>query len=243
MNATTVSTVRPSRSRFALHLVIAFLAFLLLVFLAFDIWFYRAVRAALPQVDGTLRFSSLSAPVVVTRDQLGVPNLVAQNEYDLFFAQGFVTAQDRLWQMDMTRRYASGDLAAVLGRDYVKVDTEQRILGFRQVAEKVAASMDRSDYARFQAYADGVNAYIAQHSKTLPLEFRFMTYFPEAWTVEDSIMVGLSMTKALNHYVYRDVLRREKILAKLGPETDRRSVCEFVVARSSAGERGRVDRE
>ena len=218
MNATTVSTVRPSRSRFALHLVIAFLAFLLLVFLAFDIWFYRAVRAALPQVDGTLRFSSLSAPVVVTRDQLGVPNLVAQNEYDLFFAQGFVTAQDRLWQMDMTRRYASGDLAAVLGRDYVKVDTEQRILGFRQVAEKVAASMDRSDYARFQAYADGVNAYIAQHSKTLPLEFRFMTYFPEAWTVEDSIMVGLSMTKALNHYVYRDVLRREKILAKLGPE-------------------------
>jgi penicillin amidase len=198
--------------------VIALVAFFLFLLIIADVWFYRAVRAALPVVDGTLHFSSLSAPVIVTRDSLGVPNISAENLHDLFFAQGYVTAQDRLWQMDMTRRYASGDLAAVLGPEYVKVDTEQRILGLRQVAERVAATMDPAEHARAQAYADGVNAYIAQHQKSLPMEFRLLTYFPYAWTVEDSVLVGLSMTEFLNHYMYKKELQREKILARLGPE-------------------------
>jgi penicillin amidase len=190
----------------------------LIVFLAFDFWFYRAVRAALPQVDGTIRLSGLAGPVVVTYDAVGVPNIVAANLPDLFFAQGYVTAQDRLWQMDMTRRYASGDLAAILGPDYVKLDREHRILGLRQVAEKTVANMDIAQRAHFEAYAAGVNAYIEQHQKTLPLEFRFLTYFPHVWTVEDSVLVGLSMTEFLNHGLYKDELQKEKVLAKLGPE-------------------------
>jgi penicillin amidase len=198
--------------------VIALSAFVLFLLLIADVWFYRAVRAALPMVDGTLPMTSLSAPVVVTRDALGVPNIVAQNPHDLFFAQGFVTAQDRLWQMDMTRRFASGDLSAVLGPEFIKVDTEQRILGLGQVAQRVAAEMPPEERARLQAYADGVNAYIAQHQKTLPMEFRLMVYFPYVWTVEDSVLVGLSMTEFLNHYAYKRQLQREKILAKLGPE-------------------------
>ena len=154
----------------------------------------------------------------MTYDALGVPNIAAANLPDLFFAQGYITAQDRLWQMDMTRRYASGDLAAVLGPDYVKFDREHRILGLRQVAERTVASMDVVQRAHFEAYAAGVNAYIAQHQKTLPLEFRFLTYFPHYWTPEDSVLVGLSMTEFLNHGMYKDELEKEKLLARLGPE-------------------------
>ncbi|MGA9647370.1 MAG: penicillin acylase family protein [Candidatus Korobacteraceae bacterium] len=219
MGASTIATrARPSNSKFIFRAVVGVLVLLLIVFLAFDFWFYRAVRAALPQVDGTVHLSGLASPVVVTYDALGVPNIVAANLPDLFFAQGYVTAQDRLWQMDMTRRYASGDLAAVLGPEYVKLDREHRILGLRQVAERNAANMDVAQRAHFEAYAAGVNAYIAQHQKTLPLEFRFLTYFPHVWTVEDSVLVGLSMTEFLNHGLYKDELEKEKVLAKLGPE-------------------------
>lgn len=215
---TTASPVRPKRLSFSLRIVIAVLAMLLITFLGFDYWFYHAAKAALPVVDGTVRLPGLTAPVIVTRDSLGVPTITAANLHDLLFAQGYVTAQERLWQMDMTRRFASGDLAAILGPEYIKVDTEQRILGLRQVAEKAVAGMTPDDHAHLQAYADGVNAYIAEHSKTLPLEFRFLTYFPYAWTAEDSVLVGLSMTEFLNHYIYKKELQREKILAKLGPE-------------------------
>ncbi len=219
MVATTIApSARSSTSKFIFRLVVAVLALLLLVFLAFDFWFYRAVRAALPQLDGTIHLAGLTQPVAVTYDQLGVPHLRAANLPDLLFAQGYITAQDRLWQMDMTRRYASGDLSAVLGPEYIKIDREQRILGLRQVAERSVATMPAAQRALFEAYAAGVNAYIAQHQKTLPLEFRFLTYFPHVWTVEDSALVGLSMTEFLNHGQYKEKLLKEKVLARLGPE-------------------------
>src|ERR1035437_4546325 len=219
MGASTIATpARPSNSKFIFRAVVGVLILFLIVFLAFDFWFYRAVRAALPQVDGTIRLSGLASAVTVTYDALGVPNISAANLPDLFFAQGYVTAQDRLWQMDMTRRYASGDLAVILGPDYVKFDREHRILGLRQVAEETVANMGMAQRAHFEAYAAGVNAYIEQHQKTLPLEFRFLTYFPHVWTVEDSVLVGLSMTEFLNHGLYKDELEKERVLAKLGPE-------------------------
>ncbi len=215
---TSVPPARISSTKFIFRTVVAVLVLLLIAFLAFDYWFYHAVRAALPQVDGTVHLAGLSAPVSVTYDAQGVPSITAANLADLCFAQGFITAQERLWQMDMTRRYAAGDLAAVLGPEYVKVDREQRILGLRQVAERVAAGMEPQQRALFEAYAAGVNAYIEQHRKTLPLEFRFLTYFPHVWTVEDSVLVGLSMTEFLNHGLYKDELAKENALAKLGPE-------------------------
>ena len=214
----TQSSVRPQKSKLLFRIVVALLVLLLVGFLGFDYWFYRAVRASLPQRDGTLRLAGLAAPVTVTYDARGVPNIVASSLSDLLFVQGYITAQDRLWQMDMTRRFASGDLAVILGPKYLKYDREQRILGIRQVAEQAAASMDAQQRAQFEAYAAGVNAYIDQHRKTLPLEFRFLGYFPHAWTPEDSLLVGLSLTEFLNHGLYQDKLEKEKVLAKLGPE-------------------------
>ena len=216
--ALAASVVRPAKSRLAFRSVIAVLVLLLVAFLGFDFWFYRAARGSMPQRDGTIHLAGLAAPVTVTYDRLGVPNIVASNLPDLFFAQGYITAQDRLWQMDMTRRFASGDLAVILGREYLKYDREQRILGLRQVAAKVAASIDPQTRVQGEAYAAGVNAYIEQHRKTLPLEFQFLGYFPHAWTMEDSLLAGLSMTEFLNHGLYKNKLEKEKILAKLGPE-------------------------
>ena len=136
------------RSRFALRVVILILALLLVAFLGFDFWFYRAVRNSATVRDGVVRLAGLTAPVIVTYDSLAVPNISAANLSDLFFAQGYVTAQDRLWQMDMLRRYTSGDLAAILGPEYVKYDRENRILGLRQVAESAAAAMDQQTRAQ-----------------------------------------------------------------------------------------------
>ena len=214
----TAAPVRPPKSKFIFRAVIAVLVLLLLAFLGFDLWFYRAVRAGLPLRDGTVRLAGLTAPVIITYDTLAVPTISASNLPDLFFAQGYITAQDRLWQMDMTRRFASGDLAVALGPKYLQYDREQRILGMRQVAARAAANMEPQQRAQFEAYAAGVNAYIEQHRKTLPLEFRFLGYAPHVWTVEDSLLVGLSMTEFLNHGLYKDKLEKEKILAKLGPE-------------------------
>ncbi len=216
--ALVASPVRPTKSKIVFRLVVGVLVLLLIAFLGFDWWFYRAVKASLPQRDGTVKLAGLTTPVIVTYDSLGVPSVSASNLPDLFFAQGYITAQDRLWQMDMTRRFASGDLAVILGPKYLKYDREQRILGLRQVAEKAAAKMDPQQRAQFDAYAAGVNAYIEQHRKTLPLEFRFLGYAPHVWTVEDSLLVGLSMTEFLNHGLYKDKLEKEKVLAKLGPE-------------------------
>ena len=218
MNTTSITASRRSNARIGIRAVVALLALGLLVFLAFDVWFYRAVRAALPQLDGTVAVAGLSQPVTVTRDSLGVPTITAAALNDLFFAQGYVIAQERLWQMDMTRRFASGDLAAVLGPEFVAVDKEQRILGLHQAAERAVAEMDPAQRAQFQAYANGVNAYLAEHTKSLPMEFRFLVYAPHVWTVEDSLLVGLSMSEFLNHGYYREALLKEKAMAKLGPE-------------------------
>src|SRR6516165_448084 len=214
---TVSASPRSSNARIALRVVAFLLIVALTVFLGFDFWFYHAVRCAMPRVDGTVKLAGLSQPVTVRRDTLGVPTITAVTLNDLFFAQGYVIAQERLWQMDMTRRYASGDLAEILGPDFVAIDREQRILGLRRVAEKAVAAMDPVQRAQFQAYANGVNAYIAEHSKTLPMEFRLMTYAPHIWTVEDSLLAGLAMTELLNHGYYREILLKEKALAKLGP--------------------------
>jgi penicillin amidase len=182
------------------------------------LWFRGAARAAMPTLDGTLVVKGLSAPVTVVRDGHGVPSITAQTLDDLFMAQGYVTAQDRLWQMDMMRRYAAGELAGALGSEYVKMDREQRVLGLREVARQSLAQASTEERRQLDAYARGVNAYIAEHQYGLPLEMRVLRYFPRAWTAEDSLLVGASMAEMLNHGTYLDDLNREKILARLGPE-------------------------
>jgi penicillin amidase len=211
-------STRISKLKTISRVLLVVLLLAVLIVAAVYLWFHAAAQAAMPQLDGTLKVAGLSAPVTVLRDHHGVPSITAQTLDDLWIAQGYVTAQDRLWQMDMMRRYAAGELAAALGADYVEVDREQRTLGLRDVARRSLAQAEPQERAQLEAYARGVNAYIGQHQYGLPLEMRVLRYFPRAWTAEDSVLVGVSMAEMLNHGTYRDDLNRETILARLGPE-------------------------
>ncbi len=191
---------------------------LLAVLLGAAAWVYSIARAPLPKLDGSVAVPGLTAKVRVVRDNHGIPTIEAASPEDLFFAQGYVTAQDRLWQMDAMRRAAAGDLAEILGPDLVKFDREQRILGLRAATAGTEKAMSARDRAYFEAYARGVNAFIESHRDKLSLEFRVLKYQPRPWTVTDSLLVGARMVQDLNHYSYAHTLTREKILAKLGPE-------------------------
>ncbi len=212
-----ISTPASRRSpvvRILLWLLLAVV--LLLAGTVFYLWF--VAHSALPQLDGRLQINGLSASVTVTRDGQGVPTIETTSLDDLFFAQGYVTAQDRLWQMDVMRRFGSGELSEILGGDTLKLDREQRILGLRAAAKKSIEMASPRDREFFEAYARGVNAFIGTHRNRLPIEFRILHYGPKPWLAEDSVVIANSMVKDLNYHYFYDALDREKILAKLGPE-------------------------
>ena len=180
-------------------------------------WIYWRAHACLPQLDGSVALSGLAAPVEVLRDQRGVPHLRAQSLDDLFFAQGYVTAQDRLWQMDLSRRFIAGELAEVLGERALRFDIENRTLGFRRVCERAVAEMGPEDRKILEAYTRGINAFISTHLDRLPVEFSLLRYQPRPWQPIDCFMVNMSLTKTLNTS-WPDELMRERIHGKLTPE-------------------------
>jgi penicillin amidase len=212
-----ISTPKSRRSPVARILLWLMLAVLVILAGAVAYAYYVA-HSALPQLDGQVQIRGLSAPVTVTRDGHGVPTIEAATLEDVFFAQGYVTAQDRLWQMDVMRRFASGELSEILGEDTLRLDREQRILGLRDAARKAMEIASPRDRRFFEAYARGVNAYIAARGDRLPIEFRILHYAPKPWRAEDSVVIANQMVKDLNYHYFYDALSREKILAKLGPE-------------------------
>jgi penicillin G amidase len=216
--ATTTTPVSTPPRPFGSGRALGFFSISVLVAVLGALWAYSIARSALPELDGTLKVHGLSARVTVIRDEHGVPTIDAASLDDLFFAQGFVTAQDRLWQMDMMRRFAAGEISELLGDDFLPHDREQRILGLRVAARKALEVSSPQNRPHFEAYARGVNAYIESHRDRLPIEFRILKYSPRPWTPEDSTLIASQMVKDLNHYPYRDALDREKIIAKLGPE-------------------------
>ncbi|MBZ5629615.1 MAG: penicillin acylase family protein [Acidobacteriia bacterium] len=212
----TATLAAPRRSaRLLLRVIVLVLVVLLLAAAGACWWFYSEARASLPQLDGTLRLQGVSALVSVIRDAHGVPHIRAANMDDLVFAQAYVTAQDRLWQMDMTRRYIAGELAEVLGTDYVRNDRLQRTLGMRQVAQSAAASMSDTERRLLDSYTRGVNAYIDSHRSSLPIEFRVLGYAPRAWSPEDTFLIACMFNEMLNLYSMDDMLARERVLARL----------------------------
>jgi penicillin amidase len=179
-------------------------------------WLKDAMRAQLPALDGQLQLPGLAAPVVVRRDAHGIPHIQAANMEDLLEAQGFVVAQDRLWQMDMARRFAAGELAELLGPSVVEHDKVQRVLQIRPAAEHLTATMPEDQKRLFEAFARGVNAFIASHQDNLPAEFRLLGYKPRPWQPVDSWLVALNMVSRLDT-LYPWKLEREKVQAKLAP--------------------------
>ena len=164
-----------------------------------------------------LTVPGLTAPVTVQRDTHGVPHITAQNLDDLWIAQGYVTAQDRLWQMDMLRRFAAGDLAEILGRNLIEHDRTQRTLQIRAAAEAATAALSPRDQHFLADYAAGVNAFIAASQANLPAEFRLLGYRPQPWQPVDSLLIGMNMQQMLATD-FPTKLTREKIAARLSPE-------------------------
>jgi penicillin amidase len=210
------------RSKF-LRAILLTLAVLAIAAVIAGWWLYAATRAALPQLDGTILLAGLSAPVEVTRDAHGVPHITAANLNDLFFAQGYVIAQDRLWQMDMARRVAAGELSEILppklfGENVLKLDRRQRILGVRMIAEQSAGRLSGEKKDAFEAYARGVNAYIESHKDSLPPEFKLLRYRPKPWTSVDSYLVGAQMAVVLQFEYVQHLWAREWVTAHVGPK-------------------------
>lgn len=236
--ATSSVAASPGRRKAGklLKTLLAITASLVLLIGVLLAWLYRTARASLPELDGSISITGLSAPVTVVRDAHGIPHITAATAEDLFLAQGYITAQDRLWQMDMTRRSVAGELAEILPassappappspptaaprsrRTWVDYDKQQRILRLRAVAERVAAQLPERDRKFFDAYTRGVNAYITQSGGHLPLEFRLLHYVPRPWTTTDSVLVGIGMSQLLNPQ-YETEYWREKLGRQLSPE-------------------------
>jgi len=209
---------------------------LVVVLAVLAIWF---VRRPWPQTDGAIDVAGLSAPVEVIRDEWGVPNLYAANEHDLFFAQGYVHAQDRLWQMEFNRHVSGGSLAELFGRPLLADDKGLRAFGLRRAAERDLALMTPATRGILEAYAAGVNAYVAGHRSRLPVEFSILGVDPKPWTPVDSIAWGklIALSFGQNH-VQEEI--RARLAAKVGIEAARQLMAPYpdsgaVIIRPEAG--------
>ncbi len=144
---------------------------LLLVVLAAGFGFYT-VRRSFPRTEGEIRLSSLDGAVDIYRDSYGIPHIYATTTHDLFFANGYVHAQDRFWQMDFWRHISAGRLSEMFGESQLETDQFLRTLGWARIAEQEFAAMDAAEQAVLQAYADGINAYLAERQgSALSLEY------------------------------------------------------------------------
>ncbi len=157
--------------------------------------YYYAWRP-LPQVSGDLQ-APVSGPATITRDALGIPHIQAASVEDAIFLQGFVTAQDRMFQMDGLRRFAAGELSEIIGPGTLETDKESRRLRMRRMAEEHVRTLPEADAKMLAAYARGVNFWIETHRGNLPIEFTLLRYDPRPWSAVDSILAGLQMYRNL----------------------------------------------
>jgi penicillin amidase len=197
------------------------LALVALALITIAIWLRHSMHASLAQLDGTLHAPGLAQPATVTRDAQGVPSISAASLDDVLFAQGFVTAQDRLWQMDALRRHASGNLAELLGSSMAEHDRVQRTLQIRAAADRAVAVLPADQLHQLERYAAGVNAFITQVNDPstghLPVEFHLLHYKPAPWTPRDTLLVYLAMVQDLSTG-FPVKLRREALAQHLSPQ-------------------------
>lgn len=226
--AAVSSPQTPPRLSLGLRIVAWILPVLLLLAVVAYIvargYVHTAMRDALPVLDGSIAvpgaaapYFGLAAPVTVARDTHGIPHIQASSIDDLVYAQGYITAQDRLWQMELLRRHAAGTLAEILGPTLIDHDRLQRTLQIRDAADRAIQVLPADQKHFLEAYARGVNASIlAQHDR-LPLEFRVLQFTPGAWTPRDSLLIAIVMFQDLSTS-FPAKLGREALGAHLPPE-------------------------
>ena len=164
-------------------------------------------RYSLPNYNGTVRVSGLSAPVRILRDAHAIPHIIAKSRADALFGLGYAAAQDRLWQMCFVRRVMQGRLAEMVGPGGLKTDTFMRTLGLYRLAQQTAVRVTPQTRRLLEAYAAGVNAYLKTHKGPLPIEFTVMDVTPEPWQPDDSIAVLKYMQLSLSGNMFDEAAR------------------------------------
>jgi penicillin amidase len=160
------------------------------------------------QASTTISLPGLHNRVTVRRDERGIPHIEAANDDDLYFAQGYITASDRLWQMDVQRRAARGELSEIFGQATLDQDKRHRTFGFAQIVDETAAHLPPDLTAVLNAYAKGVNAYIdSRTNQNMPPEFLILQYKPRPWKPADSLAVGKLMAEYLSTTWQLDIMR------------------------------------
>jgi len=213
---------RSRRHRRARTLVTLLGIVLTLVIVAGGLGVWTVVRS-FPTLSGEVGIPGLSADATVYRDEAGIPQIVASTSKDLFMAEGYVHAQDRFWEMDFRRHVTAGRLSELFGKSQVGTDTFIRTLGWRAVAEQEVTLLDPVTRGYYQAYADGVNAYLATHEGTdISLEYAVLGlqnpgYEPEPWTPADSVAWLKAMAWDLRSNL-DDEVDRATLAASLTPE-------------------------
>jgi penicillin amidase len=205
--------------------LIRFIGLLLIISLVAGVIGLFLIRRSFPEIDGEIRLSGLDAQVEVIRDTNGIPHIYAQSTHDLFFAQGYVHAQDRFWQMDFWRHIGQGRLAELFGSSQVESDEFLRTLGFTRLSETEFDNIDDESQRILEAYSDGVNAYLADHKGT-KLSFEYATlvlqnrgYEPEPWDPIDSISwarmmawdLGANMGAEISRAILAGTLPRSRV--------------------------------
>lgn len=175
--------------------------------------FLFLILMAMPLSAQPLHLAGLEQPVTVVRDKWGVPHIYARTQHDLFFAQGFVQATDRLYQMEMWKRAGQGRLAEILGPDFVGRDLVARKLRYRGSMKEEYASYAPDAESILRAFTDGINAYIDSRQGDLSLEFRLAGFAPEHWRPEDCVQRMAAYALMSNAAAE---LRNAKLLATLG---------------------------
>jgi penicillin amidase len=200
--------------RIAFRIIGWLLTLLVLVCGGFAWWlFFRP----LPQIDGTASLPGLQSPVVVDRDVWGIPHVRASSLADMAEAQGYVVAQDRLWQMDLLRRVARGQLSEILGSATIPIDKHFRVLRFGPAAERDVTLLDEESRTIMDAYSRGVNKFIEQHQNNLPVEFKLLKYKPQPWQPSDSLVIGAYMYETLTE-TWEEKFDRAQVTARVGAE-------------------------
>jgi penicillin amidase len=175
------------------------------------------LRRFLPQTEGSTRLPGLHGPVEIIRDRWGVPHIYTEDEDDLFFAQGYVHAQDRLWQMELQRRMGSGRLSEVLGEPTVAVDRFVRTLGLNRAAEDEWPTLPGETRQALEAYAAGVNTYMRQRAGQWSLEFTLLRFQPQPWRPVDSLYWAKLLTLIQSGNWASETLRA-RLAIKLGAD-------------------------
>jgi penicillin amidase len=168
---------------------------------------FIALRTSLPTIDGRIMMAGLHGEVTIVRDADGVPTITSQNDDDLAFGLGYAHAQDRLFQMELQRRYGAGRLAEIFGAAAAPVDTQMRVLGLYRAAQAAFDKLSPEVQQGIRAYCAGVNAYLATRGALLPPEFLLLRFSPEPWTPADVLVWGKLMDFQLGGNYRGELLR------------------------------------